>query len=202
MELLSDALYDRAKKEGFAASESQLEQALELLKHSTSAGNVPYNELPYIYHKIARVHCARGNFKEAIKSLDTAIAIKDDASEFYKLWREAQKGLRNSAAQISCSLADLHRRTAETKLRLGNSDKALDFCWRGIEALTADEKQLNEAKVKQEMAKTMSEISQIIERAGSRAKATEFWKTITQLESMKSLRDGANAELQILARPQ
>ena len=46
----------------------------------------------------------------------------------------------------------------------------------------------------------MSEISQIIERAGSKAKATEFWQSIAKLESMKLLLDGAKAELERLAR--
>jgi tetratricopeptide (TPR) repeat protein len=202
MEFLSGALYDRAKKEGFETSRRELDEALQLLEGSASAENLNFDELPYIYYRIALVHCARGNFEKAIKPLETAIAAKDDDSAFYMLWREAQKGLGKNQAQVSCSLADVHRQTAETKLRLGNSDKALDFCWRGLEALTADEKQLNEAEVKKTMAATISEISQIIERAGSRAKATEFWKTITQLESMKSLRDGANAELQILSKQQ
>jgi regulator of sirC expression with transglutaminase-like and TPR domain len=200
MEFLSAALYDRAKKEGFETSRRELDETLQLLEGSASAENLNFDELPYIYYRIALVHCARGNFEKAIKPLETAIAAKDDDSAFYMLWREAQKGLGNNEAQASCSLADLHRQIAETKLRLDNSGKALDACWRGLEALTADEKQVNEADLKQEMAAIMSEISQIIERAGSKAKATEFWQSIAKLESMKLLRDGAKAELERLAR--
>src|SRR5262249_30576127 len=157
-----------------------------------------FDDLPYIYYKIARVHCALGDFKEAIKSLETAIATKEDDSRFYTLWSEAQKGLGRNEAQVSCSLAGIHRQIAEAKFRLGNKGKALDACWRGLEELIADEKQVNEAEVKQEMAKTMAEISQIIESAGSRAKATEFWQSIAKLESMKLLRGGAKAELERL----
>jgi tetratricopeptide (TPR) repeat protein len=197
---LSDNLYERAKKEGFETHHPELDEALELLNRSTSAENVQFKQLPYIYYRIARIHRARGDFLEAIKSLETAIAIKDDDSDFYTLWREAQKDLGKNEGQASCLLAGFHRQIAETKRRLGNSGKALDACWRGLEALTADEKQVNETEVNQEMAATMSEISQIIERAGSRAKATEFWQSIVGLESMKLLRDGAKAELERLAR--
>jgi tetratricopeptide (TPR) repeat protein len=200
MEYLADALYDRAKKEGFQTSPGQLDEALQLLERSTSTENLSFYKLPYIYYKIARVHCARGNFEEAIKSLDAAIRIKDDAPGFYELWRVAKKGLGKNEAQVSCSLAGVHRQSAEMKLRSGHNAKALDFCWQGLEALTADEKQVNEAEVKQEMAKTMLEISQIIESAGSRAKAMEFWQSIAKLESAKLLQDGAKAELERLAR--
>jgi tetratricopeptide (TPR) repeat protein len=201
MERLSAALYDRAKKEGFETSRGELDEALQLLDRSTSAGNLHFDALPYIYYRIARVHCARGNFEEAINSLETAIAIKDDDSDFYTLWREAQMGLGKNEAQASCSLARFHCEIAETKRRLGNSGKALDAYWRGLEALIADEKQVNEAEVKQEMKLTMPKISQIIERAGSRAKAKEFWQSIAKLDSMKLLGDGAKAELERLARP-
>jgi tetratricopeptide (TPR) repeat protein len=200
MAYLSDALYERAEKQGFGSSRRELDEALQLLNSSTSAENLSFDELPYIYYKIARIHCARRNFEEASKSLETAIAIKDDDSDFYTLWRQTQKGLGDNEAQASCSLADVLNRTAETKVRSGYNGKALNFYWRGLEALTADEKQVNEAEVKQEMAKTMSKISQIIERAGSRAKATEFWQSIAKLESMKLLRGGAKAELQRLAK--
>jgi len=157
MEFLSDALFDRARKEGFASSGRQLDEALQLLGRSTSSG-ISFRELPNIYRKIAQVHCARGNFNEAIKSLDTAIAI------------------------------------------ISNSGKALDFCWQGLEVLTADEKQIHDAEVQQEIAATMATISQIIERAGSRAKATEFWQSIASSESMKLLGDSAKTELDRLAR--
>jgi energy-coupling factor transporter ATP-binding protein EcfA2 len=200
MRFLSDALYDRAEKEGFETSRPVLDEALQLLERSISAEQLQFKDLPYTYYKIARIHRARGDFREAKKSLETAIAIKDDAPAFYELWREAQKGLGKNEAQASCSLAGFHRQIAETKLHLGNSGKALDACWRGLEALTADEKQVNETEVKQEMAATMSEISQIIERAGSRAKATEFWQSMVELESMKLLRDGAKAEVKRLAK--
>jgi tetratricopeptide (TPR) repeat protein len=200
MEYLADALYDRAEKEGFQTSPGQLDEALQLLERSTSAENLAFYKLPYIYYKIARVHCARGNFEEAIKSLDAAIRIKDDAPGFYELWREAKKGLGKNEAQVSCSLAGVHNRTAETKLRSGRNAKALDFCWRGLEALTADEKQIHDAEVKKATAATMLEISQIIEDAGSRAKAMEFWQSIAKLESTKLLQDGAKAELERLAR--
>src|SRR5262249_37301704 len=85
---LSDALYDRAERQGFATSGSQLSEALRLLEHSTSANDLNFDDLPYIYYKIARVHCALGDFKEAIKSLETAIATKEDDSRFYTLWSE------------------------------------------------------------------------------------------------------------------
>jgi tetratricopeptide (TPR) repeat protein len=196
---LSDALYDRAEKGGFETSRPVLDEALQLLERSTSAEHLQFKDLPYIYYKIARIHRARGDFREAKKSLETAIAIKDDDSDFYTLWRETQKALGENEAQASCSLAGFHRQIAETKLHLGNSGKALDACWRGLEALTADEKQVNETEVKQEMAATMSEISQIIERAGSRAKATVFWQSMVELESMKLLSDGAKVEVQRLA---
>ena len=91
MESLSDALFDRAKNQGFETSGRQLDEALQLLERSTSA-DLNFNDLPYIYYEIARVHCARGDSEEAIKSLGTAIAIKDDAPEFYALWCEAKKG--------------------------------------------------------------------------------------------------------------
>jgi tetratricopeptide (TPR) repeat protein len=199
MESLSDALFDRAKNQGFGTSGLQLDEALQLLERSTSA-DLNFNDLPYIYYKIARVHCARGNFEEAIKSLGTAITIKDDAPEFYALWCEAQKGLGKNEAQVCCSLAGVHSQTAETKLRLGNSGKALDFCWRGLEALAADENQMREVEVKQSIAATMSKISQIIEHAGSKSKAKEFWQTIAKLDSMKLLGDSAKSELERLAR--
>ena len=83
---------------------------------------------------------------------------------------------------------------------MGNSGKALDFCWRGLEVLTADEKQMREVEVKQSIAATMSKISQIIEHAGSKSKAKEFWQTIAKLDSMKLLGDGAKSELERLAR--
>ena len=195
MEILSDVLYDRAEKEGFETSRHELDEALQLLERGTSAENLSFDQLPYIYYRIARTHCALRNFDAARKSLETAIAIKDDASEFYTLWSQAEKGLGKTDAQISCSLAAVHDEIAETKRRLGNNGKALSACWRGLEALTADEKQLNEREVREAMARTMSEISQIIERAGSRAKAKEFWQSIVELDSMKVLRDAANGEL-------
>ena len=157
MEYLSDALFDRARKEGFATSGRQLDEALQLLGRSTSS-EVYFRKLPDIYRKIARVYCARGNFEEAIKSLDTAVAI------------------------------------------IAKSSKALDFCWRALETLTANEKQIHDAEVQQEIAAMMATISQIIEHAGSRAKATEFWQSIADLESMKLLRDDAKAELDRLAK--
>jgi tetratricopeptide (TPR) repeat protein len=200
--MFANVLYDRSKKEGFETSRPELDKALQLLERSTGAENVEFKRLPEIYYGIARIHRARRDFPEAIKSLETAISIKDDNSDFYTLWRKTQKDLGKNEAQASCLLAGFHRQIAETKLRLDNSGKALDACWRGLEALTADEKQVNEADVKQEMAAIMSEISQIIERAGSKAKATEFWQSIAKLESMKLLRDGAKAELQILSKPQ
>ena len=113
-----------------------------------------------------------------------AIAIKDDDSHFYALWR-AQIGLGKNDVEVSCSLVGVHSWIAETKRRLGNSAKALDACWRGLEALTADEKQVNKAEVKQEMAAITSKISQIIERAGSRAQAMEFCQSIAKLESIE-----------------
>ena len=93
-----------------------------------------------------------------------------------------KKCLGKNEGQANCLLAGFHRQIAEKKRHLGNSGKALDACWRGLEALTADEKQVNETGVNQEMAATMSEISQVIERAGSRAKAKEFWQSIVRLE--------------------
>ena len=202
MELLSNALYDRANEQGFESSRPELEEALQLLERSTSAENISFDEVPYIYYNIARVQCARGDFRKAIKPLQTAIAIKDNDSSFYELWREAQKGLGKNETQVSCSLAGIRREIAETKFRLGKSGKALDGCWRGLEELIDDEKQVNGVEVKQEMAKTMAEISQIIERAGSRAKAKEFWQSIADLESMKLLRGSAKAELERLAGAQ
>jgi tetratricopeptide (TPR) repeat protein len=201
MILLSDALYERAENEGFEGSGRELDQALQLLERSISAEDVPADDLPYIYYKIARVQCAREDFKQAIKPLETAIVIKDDDSTFYELWRNAQKGLGKNDGQVSCSLASVHRQVAETKLRLGKSGKALDACWLGLEELIGDEKQVNKAEVKQEIAKTMAEMSQIIESVGSRAKATEFWQSIAKLENMKLLRGGAKAELGHLAVP-
>ncbi len=202
MMYLADALYDHAEKEGFEDSHRELDQALQLLKRSTSAEDVQYDDLPYIYYRIARVYYALGDFKQAIKPLETAIAMKDNDFYFYELWRNAQKGLGKNDGQVSCSLAGIHRQIAETKFWLGNSGKALDGCWQGLEELIADEKQLNQVEVKQEMAATISKISQIIERAGSKAKAKEFWQSIADLESMKLLRGSAKAELERLARAQ
>ena len=157
MEFLAKVLFDHAKKDGFASSGRQLDEALQLLTHSVSS-NVNFRELPYIYRKIASVHCARGNFEEAIKSLDTAITI------------------------------------------ISNSSKALNFCWQGLETLTADEKQMHHAEVKQEIAATMATISQILERAGSRDNARAFWQSIVDLDSMELLRGDAKAELGRLAK--
>jgi hypothetical protein len=201
MWMLSEALYARAKKNGFETSGRELNEALDLLERSTRAGNVDFDNLPDIYYEIALVHRARGDSGKAIESLKTAIAIKDNDSRFYTLWRETEEQRGKNAAQVSCSLAGVHNRTAQTKLRSGHSAKALDFYWQGLEALTADEKQIHDVEVKKAMAATMLEISQIIEGAGSRAKAVEFWQSIAKLESMKVLWDGAKDELKRLARP-
>jgi len=201
MELLSDALYDRANKKGFESSRSELKEALQLLGRSTSAENLSFQDVPSIYYKIARVDCARGDFREAIKPLQTAIAIKDNDSSFYELWREAQKGLGKNEAQVSCSLAGIRRDIAETKFRLGNSGKALDGYWRGLEELIADEQQLNHVEVKQEMAATISKISQIIEHAASRAKAAEFWKTAIESGRWNGVRELLENEEKRLSTP-
>jgi Flp pilus assembly protein TadD len=201
MWMLSEALYDRAKKKGFETSGRELNDALDLLERSARTGNLDFDSLPDIYYEIAQVHRARGDFGKAIESLKTAIAIKDNDPRFYALWRDTQKQRGNNAAQASCSLADVHNGTAQTKLRSGHSGKALDFYWQGLEALTADEKQIHEGEVKHAITTTMKEISQIIEDAGSRAKAIEFWQSIAKLENMKVLWDGAKDELKRLARP-
>jgi len=198
MWMLSEALYARAQKKGFGTSGRELNDALDLLERSTRAGDVDFDWLPHIYYEIALVHSARGDFGKAIESLKTAIAMKDNDSRFYTLWRETEKQRGKNAAQVSCSLAGVHNRTAQTKLRSGHSAKALDFYWQGLEALTADEKQIHDVDVKKAMAATMLEISQIIEGAGSRAKAKEFWQSIAKLESMKVLWDGAKDELKRL----
>jgi tetratricopeptide (TPR) repeat protein len=198
MWMLSEALYDHAKKKGFETSGRELNDALDLLERSIRAADLGFDNLPYIYYEIAQVHRARGDSGKAIESLKTAIAIKDNDSRFYTLWRETEKQRGKNAAQVSCSLAGVHNRTAQTKLRSGHSAKALDFYWQGLEALTADEKQIHDVDVKKAMAATMLEISQIIEGAGSRAKAREFWQSIAKLESMKVLWDGAKDELKRL----
>jgi len=200
---LADALLDRATKEESVESPRQLDEALQLLGRALSTELDVNSLLPYVYYDIARAQYAKGLYAEAMNSIDTAIAMKEDSPKYYKLWREAaEKVPLRDKADASCRLAAIYNHGAENKMRSGQSSAALDACWRSLETLVVAERCPGDVRVNQVIGTTMGRISQIVQEAGSKSKAIEFWKTVTQLESMKVLRDSANVELQILSKPQ
>ena len=110
----------------------------KLLNRSASAENVDLL-LPDIYYEIALSPLRSRRFRKAIEPLKTAIAIKDNDSVSTRCGMKPKRPGQNEA-QVSCSLAGVHNRTAENKLRLDNA-KALDAAGEAS-ALTADEKQV------------------------------------------------------------
>jgi len=91
MEWLSDELYKRAKKEGFATSGSQLDEALQLLEQSISAENLPFERLPTSTTKLHESIALAGISKKRLTRYNSD-CYQGDVSEFSTLWCEAQKG--------------------------------------------------------------------------------------------------------------
>jgi Flp pilus assembly protein TadD len=192
MELLSDALYERAEKEGFETSDRKfLDEALQLLERSPSAGNLAFEEMPYIYYKRAQVRCARGDFEQARASLETAIAMKDDDFDFYDLLATIERGIYGEAGEalVMKDLCEGYLRPADKQLRLGRESEALGLYWVGIERLARLRKSKNECDLDDAIANMLSKISSVIERNASRAKVSEFWKTAIESGRWNQVRD-------------
>ncbi len=182
-------------------SPAHADEALHLLEQALKA-NIGYYELPFVHERMARLHQAAGRLEEALQSIETAIAIKNDQPGWYKERAEIEAKLGKPEAELKRHLADGYRLVGDIEMKRAKKSDAFAAYWSSLEALVRDREASAAASNDPELAQSMEKISASIERLGSKKRAVEFWRGVSEADRLPALRPSVAAEINRLTEPE
>jgi tetratricopeptide (TPR) repeat protein len=154
------------------------DDALRLLEQALRA-NISYANLPWIHSRMAAIQQAKGKLQDALRSIETAIAMKRDESQFYDSRAKIERAISGTTNEsvVVQHLYEGYIQAGDTRVLFGQKADALSLYLGSIEQLAPLRKSKNNGDLDRDIAGAIAKISSVVESTASRAKAAEFWKT-------------------------
>ncbi|MFI4986644.1 MAG: hypothetical protein ACHQF3_04325 [Alphaproteobacteria bacterium] len=188
-----DALQDYADLLSKTKSEPQrtqdVKRALALLEtrlHMTVAWSADYEQ-------IARLQLQLGEMREALASVNSAIALDPGRADLYLLRRSAEEGLGRSERSVALHLAAGYRAAGDALARNGRYGAALALYLRGIRTAAARPNP-DDDEGRFEIEAAIRTVSDFLMTRYSEDYARQFWRSIASSAFMASRRGRFEAE--------
>ncbi|HEY7001128.1 MAG TPA: tetratricopeptide repeat protein [Candidatus Udaeobacter sp.] len=176
------------------------DEALRLLDQALRV-NTDYASLPWIHSRMATIFETKGQLQDALRSIETAIASKDDEGFLYDIRARIEHKLSKPDSEINQHLAAGYRLVGDTEAKQAKRSDAFKAYWRSLEATAGLNPSITAAQDQEELATLEVRISATIERLGSREKAAEFWRLVNESNRFPALKQSVTAELSRLTTP-
>jgi hypothetical protein len=128
---------------------------------------------------MAAIQQAKGKLQDALRSIETAIAMKRDESQFYDSRAKIERAISGTTNEsvVVQHLYEGYIQAGDTRVLFGQKADALSLYLGSIEQLAPLRKSKNNGDLDRDIAGAIAKISSVVESTASRAKAAEFWKT-------------------------
>lgn len=183
---LADAIADKDPK-----------RALQLLREADRMG--PPDS--WIYKRMAGLQNEEGDYRGGLVSANAALGVEPNDSDAYELKERAEAGIGLNSAEISLDRASALRSLADHLARTGKPDEALSLYLDGLRALAVDTAGKENEDARAEERVEARDISDMLERLGSRTAVKSFWTTIGSNAYFHPIGDIAQHEVQRLSTP-
>jgi tetratricopeptide (TPR) repeat protein len=171
--------------------------AIGLLKEAIRV-ETPYAEL---YRDLATLQSGVGENQDALASIDAAIAHDPSQLGFYDTKATIMDRMKASKTDIALERAAGNRKVADYLAKTGRPEKALGVYLSGLRQLAESSGDSQDANIRAEEAVLAYDISELLERLGSRQDARQFWTTMQTAPYFKPMGEIAQHEVQRLSNP-
>ena len=176
------------------------DEALHLLEQSLRA-KTGFASLPWIHWRMAAIYESKGQLRDALQSVETAIANKGYVGFLYDARAKIERKLSKPDSEINQHLAAGYRIVGDTEAKQAKHSDAFKAYWRSLEAMAEAKASVTAPQEQEELATLVARISAAIERLGSKEKVTEFWRLVIESNRFPALKESITAELNRLTMP-
>jgi tetratricopeptide (TPR) repeat protein/energy-coupling factor transporter ATP-binding protein EcfA2 len=132
-----------------------------------------------LFMRKARLQEKAGRYREALQSVETAIAINRKEAEYYDYRATIERKLAKSPTVITSNLVAGYNDIADLILKRGDTADALDAYVKNLNTLAAAAKEKGGTTLHADMVWTLHKIARLIEQQGaSREKVIEHLKVL------------------------